>query len=81
LLQGIIVMKLVRWLHWIFLMRMRKISIRISTVFEKKSQGLRLSYTTKKVHYYINSLAIEYEGRKSVRNGLRLNGSQDRRGN
>jgi hypothetical protein len=44
-----------------------KISIRISTVFEK-IWGLRLSYILrqkKKVHYYI-TLAIEYEGRKCL---------------
>jgi hypothetical protein len=49
------------------LMRMRK-KRSISTVFEKKSPGIEVEFYTKakKVHYYINSLAIEYEGRKCL---------------
>ncbi|SEA42198.1 PAS domain S-box-containing protein [Flavobacterium gillisiae] len=46
-----------------------KISTRISTVFEKKSPGIEVEFYTKahnKVHYYINSLAIEYEGKKCL---------------
>jgi len=46
-----------------------KISTRISTVFEKESPGIEVEFYTKahnKVHYYINSLAIEYEGTKCL---------------
>jgi PAS domain S-box-containing protein len=46
-----------------------KISTRISTVFEKKSAGIEVEFYTKaknKIHYYINSLAIEYEGKKCL---------------
>jgi hypothetical protein len=41
----------------------RKISTRISTVFEKNLLGLRLNFIKNKKEstYYINSLAIEYE--------------------
>jgi hypothetical protein len=49
------------------LMRMRKKrSASELVLFSKKNlQGLRLSFILRqsKVHYYINSLAIEYEGR------------------
>jgi hypothetical protein len=50
-------------------------------LFSKKSPGIEVEFYTnkkKKVHYYINSLAIEYEGRKCLRNGVRLNGPQER---
>jgi hypothetical protein len=41
-----------------------KISIRINTVFEKKSPGIEVElYTKSKKKVHINSLAIEYEGR------------------
>jgi hypothetical protein len=68
------------------LMRMRKKrSASELVLFSKKISGIEVEFYTnkkKKVHYYINSLAIEYEGRKCLRNGLRLNGSQEiRRGN
>jgi PAS domain S-box-containing protein len=46
-----------------------KISKRISTVFEKESPGIEVEYytkTKKKVPYYINSLAIEYEGKRCL---------------
>jgi PAS domain S-box-containing protein len=46
-----------------------KISTRISTVFEKESLGIEVEFYTKahnKAHYYINSLAIEYEGTKCL---------------
>ncbi|MEZ7497717.1 PAS domain S-box protein [Flavobacterium sp. Arc3] len=46
-----------------------KISTRIRTVFEKESPGIEVEFYTKakkKVYYYINSLAIEYEGKKCL---------------
>jgi hypothetical protein len=46
-----------KWLHWSFDEdEKEKISIRINTVFEKKSPGIEVEYTKskKKVHYYIN---------------------------
>jgi PAS domain S-box-containing protein len=46
-----------------------KISTRISTVFEKESPGIEVEFytkTKKKVPYYINSLAIEYEGKRCL---------------
>jgi PAS domain S-box-containing protein len=46
-----------------------KISTRISTVFDRKSGGIEVELYTKqkkKVPYYINSLAIEYEGQKCL---------------
>jgi PAS domain S-box-containing protein len=52
-----------------------KIRKRISSVFEKESPGIEVVFftkTKKKVPYYINSLAIEYEGRKCLL-GMGLN--------
>lgn len=46
-----------------------KISTRISAVFEKESPGIEVEFytkTKKKVPYYINSLAIEYEGKRCL---------------
>ena len=46
-----------------------KIRKRISSVFEKESPGIEVVFftkTKKKVPYYINSLSIEYEGRRCL---------------
>ncbi|CAM3065943.1 PAS domain S-box protein [Flavobacterium frigoris] len=46
--------------------RIRK---RIKNVFKKESPGIEVEFSTKtkkKVHYYINSLAIEYEGKRCL---------------
>jgi hypothetical protein len=52
------------------LMRMRKKrSASELVLFSKKISGIEVEFYTKakkKVHYYINSLAIEYEGRKCL---------------
>ena len=47
----------------------QKIKTRIKTVFERKTAGIEVEFFSKnknKIPYYINSLAIEYEGRKCL---------------
>ncbi|RKS92507.1 PAS domain S-box-containing protein [Flavobacterium limicola] len=47
----------------------QKVKTRIETVFERKSSGIEVEFFTKnknKIPFYINSLAIEYEGRKCL---------------
>lgn len=47
----------------------QKVKTRIKTVFERKAAGIEVEFFTKhknKIPYYVNSLTIEYEGRKCL---------------
>jgi PAS domain S-box-containing protein len=47
----------------------QKVQTRIKTVFKRKASGIEVEFFTKyknKIPYYINSLTIEYEGRKCL---------------